>query len=112
MAPVPETSKFQSEYYGIIHGIGEEERQELRRYVNEIFFRDLEAQKKAEADEIAAQKEAYVLKKQQEAEEAARLEAEAEAARLAEEEEAEAAKNAEDKAENKTTDEAKTEEPT
>lgn len=95
VAPVPETSKIQSEYYGIIHGIGEEERQELRRYVNEIFFRDLEAQKKAEADEIAAQKEAYVQKKKAEEEEAARLAAEAAEAEAREKAEAEAAANGE-----------------
>ena len=87
VCPVPEYSKIQSEYYGIIHGIGEEERQELRRFINDIFFRDLEAQRQAEAKEVEAKKEAYVRKKQEEAEAAAKAAAEAEAAAQAEAEE-------------------------
>lgn len=95
LAPIPESAKVQSEYYGIIHGVGEEERQELRRFVNEIFFRDLEAQKKADADEVSAQKEAYIQKKKQEEEEAARLAAEAAEAEAKAKEEAENSNEAE-----------------
>lgn len=40
------------EYQGLIHGIGEEEKKELRRFVNTIFFRDHDAQLAAELDEF------------------------------------------------------------
>lgn len=39
-------------YYGLIHMAGETEKQELRRHVNAVFFRDLENQKKAEKAEF------------------------------------------------------------
>lgn len=39
-------------YYGLIHGIGETGKMELRKYVNSIFFRDLENQKQAEKEEF------------------------------------------------------------
>lgn len=39
-------------YYCLIHGIGESEKQDLRRFINSIFFRDLENQKQAERDEF------------------------------------------------------------
>ncbi len=39
-------------YYGLIHGIGEIGKKDLRRYVNSIFFRDLENQKKTDRDEF------------------------------------------------------------
>ena len=40
------------EYQGLIHGIGEDEKKELRRFVNTIFFRDHDAQQAAELDEF------------------------------------------------------------
>ena len=39
-------------YYGLINGIGETGKNDLRRFVNSIFFRDLETQKGAEKEEF------------------------------------------------------------
>lgn len=40
------------EYYGLIHCMGEEEKQELRKFVNTIFFRDHDAKVKADTDQF------------------------------------------------------------
>lgn len=40
------------EYRGIIHCIGEEDKKELRRFVNSVFFRDHDAQLAAESEEF------------------------------------------------------------
>ena len=40
------------EYYGLIHAIGEEDKKELRRFVNSVFFRDHDAQLLAEKQEF------------------------------------------------------------
>lgn len=90
-------------YYGLIHGIGEIGKKDLRRYVNSIFFRDLENQKKSEREEFEKLNQAKLKEIQ---DEAARKEAEAKA--LAEKE-AERLKKEEEKkaqeAENKESDE-------
>lgn len=50
--PNPKPSGKSPEFYGIIHSIGENEKKELRRYVNSIFFRDHDAQLFAESEEF------------------------------------------------------------
>ena len=50
--PNPKPSGKTPEFYGIIHSIGENEKKELRRYVNAIFFRDHDAQLSAETEEF------------------------------------------------------------
>ena len=56
-------------YYGLINGIGEIEKKNLRRYVNSIFFKDHDAAKAAEVDAFKALNEAK-LKEQQDKEKA------------------------------------------
>lgn len=50
--PVAKPSGKKPEYYGLIHGLGESEKKELRRYVNSVFFRDHDAQVSAETEEF------------------------------------------------------------
>jgi hypothetical protein len=59
VVPLLEKTKIQSQYYAIIHGIGEEERQELRRFINDIFFRELETEKGKAAEEVEGLKQKY-----------------------------------------------------
>lgn len=40
------------EYYGLIHSIGENEKKELRRYVNVVFFREHDAEREAQTEEF------------------------------------------------------------
>jgi hypothetical protein len=40
------------EYHGLIHGIGEDHKKELRKFVNTIFFREHDAKVQAESDEF------------------------------------------------------------
>lgn len=70
----PEFATLASQYYGFIHGIGESERQQLRRYINDIFFREHDQKKVEEAQEAEALKQKYIQEKEAEriaAEEAA-----------------------------------------
>ena len=67
--PAPEHTTISSQYYGIIHGIGEEERKELRRFINSVFFRGLNTEKANDAEEVAKLKQQYVQKQQAEVEE-------------------------------------------
>ncbi len=60
VAPVPEYSKLSSQYYGLIHGIGEGERKELRRFINSVFFRGLESDKAQEKQEVESLKKDYL----------------------------------------------------
>jgi len=39
------------EFYGLIHSVGEEEKKQLRRFINSVFFRDHDAQLQAETEE-------------------------------------------------------------
>ncbi len=60
----------------LINGIGEEEKKELRKFINSVFFRDLDAQKLQELEEVKkVNREAYKAKVEQ-----LRLEMEAKAA--------------------------------
>jgi hypothetical protein len=45
-------SKDKGEFYGLIHCIGEESKQELRRYVNSVFFREHDANVQASIEEF------------------------------------------------------------
>jgi hypothetical protein len=60
--PLKSQSKI-PEYHGLIHGLGEKEKAELRRYVNAVFFRDHDAQILAEAEEFKKLNEAKLLEK-------------------------------------------------
>lgn len=66
----PEQSSITSDYYAIIHGIGEEERKELRRYIYSIFFRDHDMAKAADFAEFEKMKQVYVENQRKAAEEA------------------------------------------
>lgn len=90
----PEGSKVTSKYYGIIHGIGEEEKQALRRYVNSIFFRELDLERAKDAEEIEKLKQEFMQKRKEEAE-AAKKKTEAEAGLKRKEEEERAKAKAE-----------------
>lgn len=57
------------EYYGLIHGLGEKEKAELRRLVNAIFFRDHDAQILAETEEFKKLNEAKLQEKLEKAKE-------------------------------------------
>jgi len=65
VVPVPEYSSIASQFYGIIHGIGEESRQELRRFINSIFFRNLETQKASDKEDVAKLKQTYIDKQEE-----------------------------------------------
>lgn len=51
------------EYQGLIHCMGEEEKKELRRFVNSVFFRDHDAQLQAQADEYKKLNDAKLQQK-------------------------------------------------
>jgi hypothetical protein len=88
VAPPPKSNLHPTAYYGLIHGVSEKDKMELRRWVNSVFFRQLEDQKKAEKEEVAKVKQQAIERKKKEEEEAARLAAEkAEQERLMKEEE-------------------------
>lgn len=53
------------EYVGLIHCLGEEEKTELRRYVNSIFFRDHDAQVHAETEEFQKLNQRKLQEKQE-----------------------------------------------
>ena len=72
IAEPPGKPKTSSRYYAIIHGIGEEEKKILRRYINSVFFREKEAAKAKEREEVQMAKERY-LQEQKEKEEEERL---------------------------------------
>jgi hypothetical protein len=52
ITPSPKPSGKLPEYIGLIHAITETDKKELRRFINSVFFRDLDAQKLAESDEF------------------------------------------------------------
>lgn len=86
VAPAPKTSKYPEAYYGVVHGVNEKDKMELRRWVNSVFFRQLEEQKAAEREEVKKIKEDAINKKIQAEEEAKRKAEEEEQLRLQEEE--------------------------
>jgi hypothetical protein len=54
-----------NEYHGLIHGLGEIQKKELRRLVNSIFFRDHDAQIQAETEEFIKLNEAKLKEKEE-----------------------------------------------
>lgn len=99
VATAPKSSRIGSDYYGVIHGIGEEERKELRRFINSVFFREKEAAKEAEREEVEKSKQAAIDKKSADEQKAAEEQkaqekAKAEAKKQAEEEAKKAAEEA------------------
>ena len=87
VVPTPANSKYPESYYGLINCVNETDKMEIRRWVNQVFFRQLEEQKEAEREEVLRIKEqAIERKKQAIEEEKRRKEAEAERQRLEEEE--------------------------
>lgn len=50
-------------YYGLIHAMGEHDKQELRKYVNSVFFREHDAQVSAEMDEFKKLNESKLQEK-------------------------------------------------
>lgn len=63
IAEPPKTPKASGRYYAVIHGIGEEEKKELRRYINSVFFRTKEAAKLKDKEEVEKTKEKYIEQK-------------------------------------------------
>lgn len=59
----PKNSRVPSQFYAVIHAIGEVEKKELRRFINSVFFREHEQKKQAEKEEIEKKKQAIVQKK-------------------------------------------------
>jgi hypothetical protein len=72
------------EYDGYIHAITETNKKELRRFINAVFFRDLDAQKMAESDEYKKLNE-QKMQERLDAEAKAKAEAEAQAQNAANE---------------------------
>lgn len=58
--PIPEFSKAAGYYYGFIHGIGEGERKQLRRFINSVFFRGIDREKVEEKEAVAQRKQEYI----------------------------------------------------
>ena len=76
---MPAFGHVQTKYYGIIHGLSEDDRMEVRRYINSVFFREKEAAKVAEKQEVDAIKQKYIddEMKRLQGQEVAKAEAEA-----------------------------------
>lgn len=58
--PMPAFASIEAKYFGFIHGVGEAERQGIRQFINNIFFKDLQAKKALEKEEIEAQKQKFI----------------------------------------------------
>lgn len=70
----PKFSKAQTKYYAIVNGIGEDEVQDYRKFINSVFFRDKMAAREAEAEDFEQKKVNFQKKKEEE--EAKRIEEE------------------------------------
>lgn len=68
IAEPPKRSKADAKYFGIVHGVGELEKKELRRFVNSVFFRPKEASKEKEREYIEKIKEQFLQKAKEEEE--------------------------------------------
>jgi hypothetical protein len=75
ITPSPKPSGKLPEYIGLIHAITETDKKELRRFINSVFFRDLDAQKQAETDEFSKLNE-QKMQERLDAEKKAKAEAE------------------------------------
>jgi hypothetical protein len=63
---VPEKKPTAGVYYALIHGIGETDKNQLRKFINSIFFREKEAAKKLDREEQEKIKIAALKKKEEE----------------------------------------------
>lgn len=86
IAEAPKHAKSGAKYYALINGIGEEERKDLRKYINSVFFREKEAAKIAEMEEVEKTKQKYI-EEQKKKEEEEKKKAEEEEKKKAQEEE-------------------------
>ncbi|MBC76996.1 MAG: hypothetical protein CME64_13365 [Halobacteriovoraceae bacterium] len=68
VAEPPKRPKADSRCFGIVHGVGELEKKELRRFVNSVFFRPKEAIKEKEKEHIEKLKEQFLEKTKEEEE--------------------------------------------
>jgi CheY-like chemotaxis protein len=90
IAETPKFSKEQAKYYAVVNGIGEDELQDYRKFINSVFFRDKMQKREEEAAEFEKKKEEFVKKQEEEkqkkiAEEKRKKEEEARAKKEAEE---------------------------
>jgi hypothetical protein len=79
----PKNSRVQCQFYSVIHGIGEVEKKELRRFINSVFFREHEEKKKTEKEEFTNLNKQAIDKKDKAAADALAKEAADEAQRIA-----------------------------
>lgn len=66
VAKHPKNAKITTGFYGLINGLGEDVRMNLRKFVNSVFFRSLEEQKAAEKAEVERLKKEAMAKKAEE----------------------------------------------
>jgi len=81
----PKSSREQCQFYAVIHGIGEVEKKELRRFINSVFFREHEEKKKTAKEEFEKVNQQAVAKKEKAAADELAKEAAAEADKAANE---------------------------
>jgi hypothetical protein len=94
---VPEKKPTAGVYYALIHGIGETDKNQLRKFINSIFFREKEAAKKLDREEQEKIKLAALKKKEEEEKKLAEAKkAEENAAKLTEKTEEKAPEKEED----------------
>ena len=61
---VPNGIAEKDEFYGLIHGISEIEKMKLRQFINSVFFREKEAEKQRELEEIESKKKQALEEKE------------------------------------------------
>jgi hypothetical protein len=87
VAHSPQGSAYPNDYYGLIHGVGEDIKQDLRKYINSIFFKEKEEQKKREKEEFEEAKKKYQAEAKAQKDQAENDKAQAEKLKAQEEEE-------------------------
>ena len=60
----PKSSREQCKFYAVIHGIGEVEKKELRRFINSVFFREHEEKKRIAKEEFEKLNQQAIDKKE------------------------------------------------
>jgi hypothetical protein len=68
IVPTPATPAIPNAYYALITCIGEKEKQDLRKFINSVFFREKDLQKQQELEEFKNKQEAALKQMQDEAE--------------------------------------------
>jgi hypothetical protein len=81
----PKSSREQCKFYAVIHGIGEVEKKELRRFINSVFFREHEEKKKTAKEEFEKVNLQAIAKKEKAAADELAKEAASEAEKAANE---------------------------